>query len=60
MTKHLVTGSSEFLGSAIVKKLHSKNQAVLSVDIIIAILAFLFFYNRIFYKRSIMKANLKK
>ena len=34
MTKHLVTGSSGFLGSAIVKKLHSQNQAVVSVDII--------------------------
>ena len=34
MTKHLVTGSSGFLGSAIVRKLHSQNHEVVSIDII--------------------------
>ena len=34
MTKHLVTGSSGFLGSAIVQKLQSQNQEVVSMDII--------------------------
>ena len=34
MKKHLVTGASGFLGSAIVKKLCSQNQEVVSVDII--------------------------
>lgn len=34
MAKHLVTGSSGFLGSAIVKKLHNQKQEVISIDII--------------------------